>query len=79
LTKQLAASPKLTLRFYLEVGLMEGYPQQIDSNRRVRDALISGGYAPGYFEYDGGHSFLNWSGGTANGLRFLLGNRDRNP
>jgi len=25
----------------------------------------------GYSEYDGGHSFLNWSGGMVNGLEYL--------
>ncbi len=76
LVKQLQSSPKLPLRFYLEVGLMEGYSMQIASNRRVRDVLKSKGYPVGYAEYDGGHSFLNWSTGTANGLLFLMGNAD---
>jgi enterochelin esterase-like enzyme len=73
LTRQVADSPKLPLRFYLEVGLMEGYPMQIAANRRMRDVLAAKGYKSGYNEYDGGHSFLNWSGGTANGLLFLMG------
>jgi enterochelin esterase-like enzyme len=75
LTRQVANSPKLALRFYLEVGLMEGYPMQIAANRRMRDVLAGKGYATGYEEYDGGHSFLNWSGGTANGLLFLMGSK----
>ena len=74
LIKQVARSPKLALRFYLEVGLMESYPMQIAANRHLRDALMSRGYLARYTEYDGGHSFLNWSGGTANGLKFLLDN-----
>lgn len=72
---QVADSPKLPLRLYLEVGLMEGYPMQIAASRRMRDVLAAKGYATGYAEYDGGHSFLNWSGGTANGLVFLMGSR----
>jgi enterochelin esterase-like enzyme len=74
LARQFAGSPKLPLRFYLEVGLMETYPLQIPSNRHMRDVLTAKGYAVGYAEYNGGHSFLNWSSGTANGLLFLLGN-----
>ena len=54
---------------------MEGYPMQIAANRRMRDVLAAKGYETGYAEYDGGHSFVNWSGGTANGLLFLLGSR----
>jgi len=75
LTRQVEASPNLALRFYLEVGLMEDYPHQIVPNRRMRDVVTAKGSAVGYAEYDGGHSFLNWSNGTANGLVFLLGNK----
>ncbi|MGA3238024.1 MAG: enterochelin esterase [Bryobacteraceae bacterium] len=75
LTRQVADTPKLPLRFYLEVGLMEGYAMQIEANRRMRDVLAGQGYEIGYGEYDGGHSFLNWSGGTANGLLFLMGSK----
>jgi enterochelin esterase family protein len=75
LVRQLDASPKLPLRFYLEVGLMESYPMQIESNERMRDVLGAKDYVLGYFEYDGGHAFLNWSGGMARALLFLMGNR----
>jgi enterochelin esterase family protein len=71
LAKQVAASPKLPLRFYLEVGLMES-STQIDANRHMRDVLREKGYPVGYSEYDGGHAFLNWSGGMANSLLFLM-------
>ncbi len=77
LTTQLADSPKLALRFYLEVGLMESYPMQIAANRHMRDVLKGRGYTVGYEEYNGGHAFLNWSSGTANGLVFLLGDGKR--
>ena len=73
LTNLVRTSPRLPLRFYLEVGLMESQSMQIDTNRRMRDALIEKGYPVGYFEYDGGHSFLTWSGGMVNGLETLMG------
>jgi enterochelin esterase-like enzyme len=73
LTNAVRRSPKLPLRFYLEVGLMEDQNMQIDTNRRMRDALIDKGYPVGYSEYDGGHSFLTWSGGMVNGLETLMG------
>jgi enterochelin esterase family protein len=73
LAKQVTAAPKLPVRFYLEVGVMEGYPLQIDGNRHMRDTLRAKGNSVGYAEYNGGHSFLNWSVGTATGLLFLLG------
>ena len=77
LTRLVTSSPKGPLRFYLEVGLMEGYSVQVETNRHMRDALTTKGYPVGYFEYDGGHSFLNWSGGMKNGLEYLI--RPRNP
>jgi enterochelin esterase-like enzyme len=73
LTNLVHRSPRLALRFYLEAGLMESQSMQIDTNRRMRDALIAKGYPVGYSEYDGGHSFLTWSGGMANGLETLIG------
>jgi enterochelin esterase-like enzyme len=75
LTRQLDASPKLPLRFYLEVGLMEGYSVQIEANEHMRDVLGAKHYVLSYSEYDGGHAFLNWSGGMARALLFLMGNR----
>jgi enterochelin esterase-like enzyme len=38
----------------------------------MRDALTAKGYPVVYSEYDGGHSFLNWSGGVVNGLEYLI-------
>ncbi len=73
LRKRILASPKLPLRFYLAVGLMEGYPMQIESNRHMAEMLTSKGYALHYSEYEGGHSFLNWSEGMANALQYSFG------
>ena len=72
LTKQVEASPMLPVRFYLAVGLMEDDRMQIEPNRRMRDTLASKGYVLHYSEYNGGHSFLNWSQGVAQGLQYLL-------
>jgi enterochelin esterase-like enzyme len=46
---------------------------QIAANRRMAETLTSKDYAVHYFEYDGGHSFLNWSEGMARGLQYMLG------
>lgn len=79
LIRQVQASPKLPLRFYLEVGLMESYSMQIASNQHMRDVLQAKGYPIHYFEYDGGHAFLNWSGGMTRGLVFLLKDEQNMP
>jgi enterochelin esterase-like enzyme len=71
LTQQVQQSPKLPLRFYLEVGLMEGRAMEIDTNRRMAGVLKAKGYPTGYAEFDGGHSFLTWSQGMVNGLTWL--------
>jgi len=73
LTRQMKASPVVPIRFFLEVGLLEDDHIQIEPNRRMRDTLVSKGYPVNYSEYDGGHSFLNWSQGMADGLCYLLG------
>jgi len=75
LKRQVSRSPKLPLRFYLEVGLMEGYPMQIEANRQMAETLTAKGYPLEYHEYDGGHSFLNWSEGMTRGLQYIMKTR----
>jgi enterochelin esterase-like enzyme len=75
LVQQMARSPKRPLKFYLEVGLMEvgaAGSDQVGSNRRMHQTLVAKGYPTDYAEYDGGHSFLNWSEGMVHGLRYLM-------
>jgi enterochelin esterase-like enzyme len=72
LTHQLQEAPKLPVRFYVEVGLMESDSMEVGPNRRMRDALSAKGELVGYSEFDGGHSFLNWSSGMVNGLEYLI-------
>jgi len=75
LVQQIASNPKLPLRIYQEVGLMEvgsASADQVGSNRRMHRTLVRRGYPTHYTEYDGGHSFLNWSQGMANGLTSLM-------
>jgi enterochelin esterase-like enzyme len=72
LIQQVKTAPKLPARFYLEVGLMESDAMEVEPNRRMRDALTARHELVGYSEYDGGHSFLNWSGAMENGLEYLL-------
>jgi enterochelin esterase-like enzyme len=78
-TKLVTSSPTLPVRFYMEVGLMEDYSMQIAPNRHMRDALMAKGYGVRYAEFDGGHSFLTWSGGMATGLVVLVGRTNSMP
>jgi len=75
LTRQFATSPKLPLRFSLEVGRLEkwfsfDYPLE---NRRLRDVLQAKGYPVAYEEINGSHDPLNWRSTLADGLIALAG------
>ena len=75
LVHQVANGPRRSVRFYQEIGLMEVGAvgvDQIGANRRMHCALVAKGYPAGYAEYDGGHSFLNWSQGMVRGLTYLM-------
>lgn len=42
----------------------------------MHQTLLAKGYPTGYAEYNGGHSFLNWSQGMVHGLTYLMRVRD---
>lgn len=77
--RQVEARPKLPVRFYLDVGLLETWPVEktgpslLASHRRLRDALRAKGYPVVYAEFAGGHGHANWQGTIADGLIALLG------
>jgi enterochelin esterase-like enzyme len=68
LTRQYAASPKLNLRLFIDVGSRETVgalggiaPSLLDANRRLHSILKQKGYAVEYFEVPGGqHSPDTW-------------------
>jgi enterochelin esterase family protein len=68
LTAQYAASPKVSVRFFLDVGSLEtrgalggAAPSLLDANRHLRDVLKAKGYAIDYFEVPNGvHSPESW-------------------
>lgn len=66
IVRQFEQSPKLAVRFYLEVGLMEDRTSPgsevtlLSSNRRLRDALMAKGYAVQYREVYADHDPLHW-------------------
>jgi enterochelin esterase-like enzyme len=74
LTRQFALRPMASLRFYIEVGLLEsmpastGYPGQVLSNRHLRNVLQAKGYEVHYHEQMHGHDSMPWQGMFAEGL-----------
>ncbi len=79
LPRQYAAAPRLPLRLYLDIGLLESAPSRDDgpsgvaANRHMRDILRAKGYPVHYAEFCGGHDYLCWQGTLADGLRALRG------
>jgi len=80
LIHQYEGSPRLPIRFVLQVGVLEtgttplNGPSILSSNRRLRDVLTAKGYELHYHEIAGGHEPLNWRGGVGDGLVELIGN-----
>lgn len=79
LIKRFVKSPRLPLKFFVDVGLMEvgpmpNYaPTQVAVNRHLRDVLEARGYQVTYSEFNGGHEALNWRGTLSDGLIALIG------
>lgn len=79
LTQQFESSPKLPIRFVLQVGLLErgptpgNGPSILETNRHLRDVLKRKGYEVHYSEIAGGHEPLSWRGGLSDGLLQLIG------
>lgn len=79
LTARFAHAPRMGVRFYLNVGLLESgpsprnSPSQLDANRHLRDVLRARGYDVTYRELNGGHDYIGWPAGLADGLISLLG------
>jgi enterochelin esterase-like enzyme len=79
LTRQFVASPKLPIRFYLQIGLLEnlstarlGSPTMLVASRHLRDVLQAKGYTVQLQEINGGHDFFNWQAALPDGLTALL-------
>jgi enterochelin esterase family protein len=80
LTQHLASSPRVNVRFFLDVGALEtrgalggAAPSILDANRHLRSALVSKGYAVQYFEVPNGvHAPLTWRTRLPVGIVALL-------
>ena len=67
-------SPRMPIKFYMEVGRFDSL---VALNREMRDILLLKDYSLDYREFDGGHDYFYWRGSLADGLISLLGqNKD---
>jgi enterochelin esterase-like enzyme len=66
-------SPRLPIKFYMEVGRFDSSGGILGNNRELRDVLLLKGYSVSYHEFDGGHDYLWWRGSLADGIVALLG------
>ena len=75
LATQYAQSPRLPIKFYLDVGRLEQFIEdnQLIENRRMRDVLLAKGYSVTYAETSTGHDGLAWRETLADGLLALAG------
>jgi len=73
LIDQYAATPRLPLKIWMEVGLMEPSDRMIEPNRRMREALQAKGYDVTYAERPGGHDYALWRGTLALALTDMMG------
>jgi enterochelin esterase-like enzyme len=79
LTNEFVKSPRLPIRFYMDVGLMEtgstpgSGPDMVVVNRHLRNVLRAKSYFVHYREFNGGHEYINWRGTLADGLLALAG------
>ena len=86
LIRQFAAGPRLPLRFYLSIGLLEsgyafrdGLISMLHANRHLRDVLQAKGYPVQYQEVNGGHDPYNWQATLPDGLIALIGKKIPKP
>lgn len=72
LAGQYKASPKLTMRFFIEEGRLEDVsregPTGLTANRHFVEVLKSKGYPTTYEEIGGSHEPVHWRGALAEGL-----------
>lgn len=72
LIEQYAAAPRLPVRFWMEIGLMEHPSRMLETNRRMKGVLQAKGYDLTYSEPCGGHDYALWRGTLGAALAKML-------
>jgi enterochelin esterase family protein len=66
-------SPKLPLKFYMNVGVLENKKTMINNSVNVMNTLKSLDYHVDFEFFKSGHDYLSWGQTLANGLISLIG------
>jgi len=74
LIDQYERAPRLPLRIWQEIGLMESPDRMIEPNRRMKAVLEAKGYDLTYSEPAGGHDYAIWRGTIADALTAMAPN-----
>jgi enterochelin esterase family protein len=72
LVEQYAASPRLPLKLWMEIGLMEPLDRMVEPNRRLASVLRGKGYDLTYNEFAAGHDYALWRVTMAQALAKML-------
>jgi len=72
LIEQYAKTPRLPVRFWMEIGLMEHPERMLATNRRMKAVLEAKGYDLTYSEPCGGHDYALWRGTLGDALTHML-------
>jgi enterochelin esterase family protein len=75
LTAEFASTPRVKVKFYVDVGLMEtngGAISQLETNRHFAAVLRSKGNEVVYHEFNGTHAYHCWRASFADALMALL-------
>jgi enterochelin esterase family protein len=72
LIDQYEAAPRLPVRFWMEMGLMEHPSRMLSPSRRMRAVMEAKGYDLIYSEPNGGHDSALWRGTLAKALAAMM-------
>jgi len=73
MSRQYEAVENLSLKFYLNTGVLETPDRIIETNENFRDTLKSKGYSVHYETFKSAHNYIYWGETLANGLIALVG------
>lgn len=72
LIEQYANAPRLPVRIWMEIGLLEHPERMLETNRRMKRVLEAKGYDLTYSEPCGGHDYALWRGTLGEALAQMV-------